>query len=36
MALERGIALELHKSGEQDGTGKESHLVDGKDPDLLF
>eukprot|EP00041_Stephanoeca_diplocostata_P010317 m.163672 g.163672 ORF g.163672 m.163672 type:complete len:257 (+) comp18109_c1_seq2:83-853(+) len=32
----KGIKAALHQSGESDGTGKESHLVDNKDEDVLF
>lgn len=32
----KGQKLNLDKSGEQDGAGKESELIDAKDPDMLF
>lgn len=32
----KGIADAAERAGELDGTGKESHLVDSKDPDVLF
>lgn len=36
IAEAKGLKLKLEASGEADGSGKESHLVDSKDPDVLF
>jgi len=36
IAEAKGLKLDFDRTGEQDGAGKESDLVDSKEPDMLF